>query len=207
MKKQFMLDIETTGIDPNTEVVLQIAAIEMNFSKKGFWEKGRKFEFYQHTDRHPVTEFAIAHMQDIYAHCNSVAATPVDQARQKLLDFFSDCGAKSPNVFICGWNVGIFDLPFLAHHGYLIPAKYDEGVLVGDCHYRTYEISGAIQLVANLRGRTDVNPIIKEAEKRFPAPSEGNRHNALFDCERQINILNGLIQMGHEYDAADFGFR
>lgn len=205
MKKQFMLDIETTGIDPSTEVVLQIAVIEMNFTKKGLWEKGRKFEFYQHTPRQPETEFAKTHMQEIYARCNKEPETPIQEAREMLLKFFRDCGAEPPNVYICGWNVGIFDLPFLAHHGYLMPARYDNGVLKGDCHYRTYEISGALQLMANLRGKAEVNPIIKESEKREPAPTDGNRHNAMFDCERQVNIINGLLKMGHEYVASDFG--
>ncbi len=200
-----MLDIETTGIDPKTETVLQIAVIEMNFTKNGLWDKGRTYEFYQHTPQQPETEFAKAHMKEIYARCNKTQETPVAKAREDLLDFFKQCGANSPNVFICGWNVGIFDLPFLAHHGYLVPAKYDNGVLTGDCHYRTYEISGALQLMANLRGRAEVNPIIKEAEKQFPAPAEGNRHNAMFDCERQINIVNGLLKMGHNYVASDFG--
>lgn len=205
MKKQFMLDIETTGIDPQTEVVLQIAVIEMSFTKHGFWEKGRTFEIYQHTPRQPETDFAKTHMQEIYAHCNKAPEIPISKVREQLLQFFRDCGAEPPNVYICGWNVGIFDLPFLAHHGYLVPAKYDNGVLKGDCHYRTYEISGVLQFTANLRGKVEVNPIIKEAEKQFPLPAEGNRHNAMYDCERQINILNGLLKMGHDYVASDFG--
>ena len=199
-----MLDIETTAIEPDTESVLQIALIEMTFTKNGFWEKGRRFEFYQHTPRQPETDFAKTHMKEIYAQCNKIPETPVAEVRESLLQFFQDGGVQPPNVYICGWNVGIFDLPFLAYHGYLLPAKYDNGVLTGDCHYRTYEIGGALQLTANLRGTVEVNSIIKEAEKQFPLLAGGNRHNAMYDCERQINILNGLIKLGHEYVASDY---
>jgi hypothetical protein len=191
--KIFMLDIETTGVDPLKEEILQVAMIEMNFLG-GFWEKGKSFNLFQHTDRKPTTKFALDHMKDIYEKCNNSPKLSPEQVRKKLIDFCEECGSSPPNIFFAGWNAGIFDIPFLAHHGYLVPAKYENDKLIGDCHYRVYEISGALNLVANVRGNNEINTILKEAQKMAPK-LDGNRHDALFDCERQMHILNSLILM------------
>jgi DNA polymerase III alpha subunit (gram-positive type) len=191
--KLFMLDIETTGVDPKKDEVMQIALMEMNFLG-GFWEKGKVFNFFQHTDRKPTTKFAMDHMKEIFAKCNAAPFVPASEVRQRILNFCTECGADAPNIFFAGWNAGIFDIPFLAHHGYIVPAKYENDQLVGDCHYRVYELSGALNLAANVRGTNEINAILKEAQKMGPR-LEGNRHEAVFDCERQMHIMNALIRM------------
>ena len=191
-----MLDIETTGIDPTSNTVLQIAIIEMKFTQSGYWEKGKEFNFFQHVDTEPESEFAKKHMKKLYEYCQQQPLVPAKEIRQAILDFFQSCQVEPPNIFIAGWNVGIFDLPFLTYHNCIKIAHYSRsGKMEGDCHYRTYEISGTLQFVANLYGETEVNPFLKKAEKLFPASSKGNRHDALYDCNRQIDILNGLIKL------------
>lgn len=188
-----MIDIETTGVDPRKEQVLQIALIEMNFLG-GFWEKGKSFNFFQHYPHAPSTKFAIDHMKEIYDKCNKAPSVEPAKVRQMIVDFCIECGANPPNIFFAGWNAGIFDIPFLEHHGYLVTAKYENDKLTGDSHYRIYEISGALNLVANVRGNNEINAVLKEAQKLSPK-LEGNRHDALYDCERQMHILNSLIRM------------
>ena len=192
MTKVFMLDIEASGVDPKIDEVLQIAIVEMNFSSLGTWDIGREFNFYQHTDKEPASDFAKKHLAEIYKICREKPYVKPEEVRQSILKFFSDCGAISPNIFLCGWNAGIFDLPFLSYHGYLCPAGYQEGKLQGDCHYRIYELSGALHFFANVRGTNELNPFINEALKKNPLP-KGARHDALYDCKRQIHILNGLL--------------
>jgi DNA polymerase III epsilon subunit-like protein len=194
--KQFMLDIETTGVDPAKEEVLQIAIVEINF-ENGLWSKGKVFNFFQNTEREPTSKFAKEHMQDLYKFCQNQPKVAATEVRQSIVDFCKDCGAIPPNIFFCGWNAGIFDIPFLAQHGYIVPAKYEEDRLVGDCHYRVYELSGAIQFFANLRHTNEVNPLIKESLRTVSAP-KGNKHDALYDCERQIAILNGLLTLARK---------
>ena len=190
-----MLDIETTGVDPKTEEVLQIAILEMNWNGDE-WIMGRDFNFFQHTDRKPETKFAVDHMQEIYARCNREAKIPASDVRQRILYFCKECGAEPPNIFFAGWNAGIFDIPFLEHHGYINPARYVNDKLTGDCHYRVYDLSGALQLAANIKGHNETNAMIKEAQKLAPPHKyEGSRHDALYDCERQIHLLNGLVKL------------
>lgn len=191
--KLFMIDIETSGVDPQKDEVLQIAIMEMNFHD-GYWAKGKTFNFFQHTDLKPTTKFTIEHMKEIFDRCNAAPLVPAAEVRKQILAFCKECGADAPNIFFCGWNAGIFDIPFLQHHGYLFAAKYENDQLVGDCHYRIYEISGALQLVANVRGNNEINTVLKEAQRMGPK-LEGNRHEALYDCERQMHILNALIKM------------
>ena len=194
MKKQFMLDIETTGVDPDIDDVLQIALLELNFNDD-HWEKGQHFNFFQHTDRKPESPFAKQHMLGLFERCQNTPYTSVDKVRQQILDFTKDCGAASPNVYICGWHVGIFDLSFLGQHKYFKVAQYNkDGVLEGDCHYRTYEISGALQLVANLTQTSDLNSLVRRSLEDSELP-EGQRHDALYDCERQLCIMNGLLKI------------
>ncbi len=189
-----MLDIETTGVNHKTDDVLQIALLELNFNGD-YWERGRHFNFFQHTDRQPESPFAKKCMPGLFERCRNTDPTPVNEARQQILDFTKDCGAASPNVYICGWHVGVFDLSFLSQHGYLRVAQYNsEGVLEGDCHYRTYEISGALQLVANLAKVSDLNSLVRRSLEGSQLP-EGQRHDALYDCERQLCIMNGLLKI------------
>jgi hypothetical protein len=191
--KLFMIDIETSSVDILTGEVLQIAIIEMNFLG-GYWEKGKVFNFFQHTDLEPTSKFALEHMKELFDKCKKAAFVPPAEVRKQIVKFCTDCGAQAPNIFFAGWNAGIFDIPFLAHHGYLVPAKYENDQLVGDCHYRIYEISGAIQFVANVRGNNEINAVLKEAQKMSPK-LDGAKHEAVFDCERQMHILNALIKM------------
>lgn len=192
--RMFMIDIETTGIDPDCEEILQIAAVEMTFNADGKWDSGREFNFYQHSDRKPDNDFSKKYLTELHKTCNEVDYTPEAEVRQALLDFFRECGASPPNVFLCGWNAGFFDLPFLIRKGYLVPPTWSNGKMQGDFHYRIYDLNGAIQFQANVDGKMEVNPYIKKAEGMSPK-IEGSKHDALFDCRRQINILNGLLQI------------
>lgn len=206
--KQFMIDIETTGIDPKTEDLLQIGVLELDFVH-GFWRPGRNLEINIHTDREPASEFAKQHMAALYKKCNESGwIAPPDYIRQTLLRFFTLCGAESPNVYVMGWNASNFDIPFLCHKGVLVPTKYVTGpdgkdTMVGDFHYRIYELGGAISLAADVLGVPDKerSELCKQAEAAgdmIQLP-EGKEHDALFDCYKQAKILNGLIALIGKY--------
>src|SRR5690606_3769402 len=93
MNKLFMIDIETTGVDPKTEHVMQIAMIEMTWATHE-WTMGRSFNFFQHTSQTPTTKFHQEHMKELFARCNAAPLVPAPEVRQKILDFCRECGAE-----------------------------------------------------------------------------------------------------------------
>lgn len=201
MEKHFMIDIETTGIDPKKEDLLQIGLLECDFDGS-VWHPGRSLDIIQHTDRKPESAFAKEHMAALYEECNQAPAIDTEQIRSRLLNFFRECGSEPPMVYLMGWNASNFDVPFLVHKGVIEPSFYEIGpdgkdTMRGDFHYRIYELGGAISLIANKFPTEARNALITKAkalDRRIAMP-EGKEHDALFDCYAQLKILNGLIAM------------
>lgn len=199
-KQMFMIDIETTGVDPSSEDILQIACVEMKFDANGLWKAGAELNFFQHTDKKPENEFSKKYLKNLFQTCNQVDYTKPAEVRSILLDFFRSCGSREPNNFLCGWNAAFFDLPFLTHKQYLVSPKYIEGKMIGDFHYRIYDLNGVLNFLVNIDKKVEINPLIKKVETMY-LKREGEKHDALFDCYRQIDILNGLITMAREEKA------
>lgn len=202
MEKHFMIDIETTGIDPVTEDLLQVGVLEVDFVN-GLWKPGRSLEFEQYTSRTPKSSFAKEHMSALYARCRETPYIPPYSARILLLTFFENCGVSAPDIYCMGWNAAGFDLPFLFYNNFLKPSSYVQApdgkdVRVGDVHYRVYEMAGALALAENVLRVTDRKELLKSAEaagfSTVELPS-GKEHDALYDCYKQVLILNGLIQL------------
>src|SRR5690606_39907279 len=92
--------------------------------------------------------------------------------------------------------------PFLVAKGCLHPSKYETGpdgkdVRVGDFHYRIYELGGAVSLAQNVLGYSDRQALTEAAREAYPELElpEGKEHDAIYDCYRQLRMLNGLIRM------------
>lgn len=207
MQKHFMLDIETTGIQPDQHDLLQIGCLEVDFDPKTrLWKSGKWIELLVHSDKKPQSEFAKENMAALYDRCNKAEYQPASYYRGALTSFFAVCGAKAPNVFIMGWNASNFDLPFLQHKGILRPSgyvtEYGKDRQVGDTHYRVYEIAGAIGLALNVTGM-ERETLLDEALKLGLASGvklpEGKDHDALYDCYKQLAQLNGLIEIMRNY--------
>jgi hypothetical protein len=202
MEKHFMIDIETTGIDPAKEDLLQVGVLELDF-KEGYWWPGKSLEITQHTGRQPVTAFAKKHMTALYEKCRNQPWLSPELFRENLLQFFRECGANPPDVYLMGWNASNFDIPFLMHHRVLVPSTYQQNAdgtetRVGDFHYRIYELGGAVSLAQNVLGygedRTGLLNVAKESMTETHLPA-GKEHDALYDCYAQVRLLNGLIRM------------
>lgn len=201
MEKHFMLDIETTGIDPAKEDLLQIGILECDFTKEGYWQPGRSFELLQGSGRQPENEFAKKFMAPLYKRCNQAPYQIPADIRYQIKKFFNECGAIAPNVYLMGWNASNFDIPFLCHHGILKPNYYEtsydgKDIMRGDFHYRVYEIGGSVSLAQNVMQKQDRKLFLEEVQslpQRFALPAQREQHDALFDCYKQLHLLNGLI--------------
>lgn len=202
MKPHFMLDIETTGIDPNKEDLLQIGVLALSY-EDGFWRPGKILQIEQGCERQPESEFAKIHMKDLYARCNDLPFQSPSALRAQVTSFFKESGASGvKDTFLMGWNASNFDAPFLVNKGVLVPSTYETGpdgkdIMVGDFHYQIYEMGGAISLAMNVLGRSDRKEFIEAAYAAYPEIEmpAGKQHDALYDCYRQTRTLNGLIRL------------
>lgn len=200
MEKHFMIDIETTGIDPEKEDLLQIGVLELDFTN-GFWIPGRSIEILQHSRAQPMSEFAKKHMASLYARCNEAPWLSPGTIRLSLISFFESCGITPPGIYMMGWNASNFDLPFLFHHKCLIPSYYAQDasgkdIQMGDTHYRVYEIGGAVSLAQNALGYEERKGVIEDAKLEYELDLPvGKEHDAIWDCYNQTKLLNGLIRL------------
>lgn len=208
MKQMFMIDIESTGVDIKKDSVLQIAIVEMNKIGNGTYRSGRFYETVLPYSGEPISKFAKENMAGIYIQANRLfnqrGNIPPEVVRGDIKAFLKSCDAEDKPVF-CGWNVSNFDLAMLVQKGFLKAPGYltinDSDTPVGDFDYRVYEMGGIVHFLVDVLN-IDKKELLTKAEEigRYFDPSVVNirvkdrsRHDALFDCVRQISILNGLL--------------
>jgi hypothetical protein len=197
--KHFMLDIESTGPHPE-DSALQVGLVEVDYDGVR-WCPGRELEFALHHPGQPETAFAKKKLRALYTRCNAEPPQTVEAYRAKMLDFFRECGVTGQEVRIMGMNAAMMDVPLLNHHrllerpGYLQIPGEDREVAVGDHHYRVYEIVGALSFAANLLGIGSSE--VKDRAWALAGSDSipGEVHDAIYDCHRQIRLLNGALQL------------
>lgn len=201
MKKHFMLDIETTGVDIAADDILQIAILEATWNGD-YWEAGNRFERFVHSTKKPENAFAKAHMEGIYAIANRQPECDSAVIRADILQFFRRCGETPPDIFMMGKNVGSFDLPFMVAKEFLKPSGYAADSIgqehrTGDFHYRSYDVTSARAVTANIL-RCDLSRVKERMQLyKTPNPIQSKAHDALWDCYDQLDELNALIRLVH----------
>lgn len=201
----FMVDIESTGVNIKNDSVLEIGVVACRF-RNAYWEPlFPNFRAVLPFQGEPASAFAKEHMAALYAECNALDQEGRDylevvrETRVKLLVFFESFGKFKRNVTLGGWNAASFDIPMLHEKGFLIPPGYVtvDGVdqEVGDHNYRYYEIGGAVSVVADANEwpRDHVIEVAKYRGSQVTQEYPGKPHDALYDCYKQLAILNGLI--------------
>ena len=206
MKKHFMIDIETTGTNKKTDDVLEIGIVPIQLNDDGFWEPFfKELHLILYSKRQPENVFAKEHMSDLYKKCNEVSPANNYYWASRLIRQFIHNTMLQPNEpkFFMGWNASNFDVEFLIQKEILKPSTYvkvgDKEVLQGDAHYRIYEQTGALNLMLNATGFSK-KTIFALGEDLIPEDikvelPEGKKHDALYDCFNQINMMNGLIAL------------
>lgn len=206
----YMVDIETTGTNKETDDILEIAMVPVQFLD-GYWvPTGSTFHRKLFSDRQPETQFAKKHMAKLYEECN--ALNPNDHgiiSTYTHIRAYLHQNAHTDVIhqeckYFMGWNASNFDLEFLFKKNLMRPSYYVEidgkEVLKGDAHYRVYEQTGSIEFLVDVTGM-DRKLLLSLAEAMIPADvkltlPEGKQHDALYDCYSQINMMNGLIALG-----------
>lgn len=206
----FMIDIETTGVNRETDDILQVGCLMLDQGEDGYFNpRSEVFEFTLHTNRQPENAFAKKHMSELYKKCNE---TPEDKNLNTLslalrtfihgdLSVAVSWPHHTPKLFI-GWNASNFDLPFLFDHKVLTPSYYvpkgDKEELAGDAHYRIYEQTGSVQLISDMTGldRKTIEVLAMDLNPTNIKLPKGKEHDALYDCYKQTIMQNGLIKIG-----------
>lgn len=193
-KRMFMIDIESTGVDIILDDILEIAIVQMDWVA-GYWSPGVHYQTYVHCSKEPESEFAKKHMVEVYRQANRAEKRPARYIRNEIVDFLDIvCHRKGHDVIFCGWNLQ-FDLGMLHQNNMLQRPGIVNDLNVGDHHYRTYEMSGAISLACDVTGLSRED-LIAEAAQAYPMDlPDGKEHQALFDCYKQIKTLNGVIRL------------
>lgn len=193
-KKHFMIDIETTGVSFEKDEILQLAVLEVDYdAKRRQWVPGRSLEMFFGIDHGPLTDFAKENQAALYAQCQTGPVHTRAAARPELLSFFKSCGAEGRAVFLMGLNAAGFDVQMCHAKGVLVPPGYGlDGSLVGDHHYRVYEITGALEFAADAMGIE--RSVIHHLTPTLVLPGR-TAHDALYDCYQQLNLLNTALQM------------
>ncbi len=205
MENHYMIDIEATGVDKEKDEILEVGLVEIKYIKPYWHPTGRKFHRILHYGGEPETVFAKEHMVDLYNTCNAqddmveYSSVSID-----LKEFIHPEGIVNPiPKFFMGWNASNFDIPFMFAKYMLEPSYYvkvseTEEILKGDVNYRVYEQTGALNYVINMTGldREAVKILANTLDPTGMELPEGKEHGAIYDCYKQIKMLNGLIKIG-----------
>ena len=198
-----MIDIETTGVNREKDSILEVALVEIEMVDKYWRPTWREFHMTLHYAGSPENEFAKKHMSELYKKCNETDKREnYSSLRHDLQKYIHADGEINTPKFFMGWNASNFDLPFIFEKKILNPSHYDQvngkEELRGDVHYRIYEQTGALNLLVNMTGLS--RSLVQDlAEELNPVPlklPKGKQHDALVDCYSQINMMNGLIEIG-----------
>lgn len=214
-ENHFMVDIETTGVNKESDEILEVGVVEIEY-KYPFWiPTGRVYHRVLHYAGQPETPFAKQHMKELYKKCNETDPSSNYELLSRELKLFIhnrvaprppalSLSGEVPKLFM-GWNASNFDIPFLFIKNILTPSYYEtqpdgKEKLMGDVHYRIYEQTGSVQIISDMSG-LDRKTLERLAPDINPVPvalPEGKSHDALYDCYSQINMQNGLIQIGRK---------
>jgi len=181
--KYFMLDIETMGLDPEKDDIIQIGILEVN-EVGDYYIPGRAYSRTLHTSQKPNDFIAKMH-HDLLPTCNRTPMVQPSVVRNEILKFFNSCGFVGP-AMLMGQNLMSLDIPFMRAKAILMK---------GDFHYRVFELMPIARVVAKLLN-VDVQTVYKMAGEAYPEiEPQGKKHQALYDCYNQLKSLNGMIRL------------
>jgi hypothetical protein len=201
---KFMIDIETTGIDPETNDLLQIGIVAVRFARDGYWHKGNSFQTFHHTDMVPQSEFAKEHMAELFEQCRKQPLAKPETIRGEIIDFCYKEIGRPAMIHFMGWNAGIFDLPFLVNKSILWPPGYEtvngKDKKIGDFHYHVYDLNGSLDLLKNVLMEDSSKKVqdyldTLKGYPKYELPKDTKEHDAVFDCINQLNTLNAAISV------------
>lgn len=190
--KYYMIDIESMGTDFKNDDIIQIGILEC-VKNGNLYTPGRSYQRNLFTDQTPKNEWIANTHKNLLPICQKLDyASPVE-IRADILAFFQQCGEMGA-VNVMGLNATNFDIPYMVTKGYLVAPQDGRP---GDYSYRIYELRGAYALakdILNLSDDKELFELTSSMPSSFMLPS-GQKHEALYDCYKQLQTLNGILSV------------
>lgn len=180
-----MLDIETMGLDPVVDDVIEIGILEVN-EVNGYYQPGRTYNRVLFTSQKPKDTWIANTHKELLEISRRTPMVDTSTVRKEILAFFKECGvSKTPELM--GLNLMSLDVPFLIAKGILKER--------GDYHYRICELRGSYVFAASAL-KLNLDTLFKKAQDAYPEIQYDNKaHRALPDCYNQLKTLNGMLRL------------
>lgn len=175
MSHLLFLDLETTGLDPDRDQILEIALIVVDADTLEDCFRFHRVVAYELQDTNLVSSVVLK-MHDstgLWRDCASLDATPLPEAMSDLAMVLRQYGRSD---MLVGRNVGTFDRVFLERN---CPG------ITKSLSHRNFDITTLLYATHRLAGE----PI--EFEKN-PMP-----HRAMNDCETDLEIVREYASNGY----------
>lgn len=163
MKNKIIFDIETTGLDPSKDKIIQISAVKFDtkFNVINDFDKFIKVDF-------ELSEFTknLTHITDETLALNGVSE---NQAFDEFNEFIKDADV------LMGHNVKKFDLNFIQKH----------------VDYTKFSILDTLELSRRYSktNKHSMNHLIQF----YNIDNCGNEHNALNDCYYELELFKKIL--------------
>lgn len=165
MKNKIMFDIETTGLDPSKDKIIQLSAIKFDtkFNVIEVFDKLIKVDFELDTFTTNLTGITDSDLSNF--------GLKEEDAFKQFNEFINDCD------LLIGHNIKKFDLNFIN--------KYVD--------YKNFNILDTLELSRkhSKTNKHNMNHLIKFYE----LPSHGSEHDALNDCYYELELFKELVNI------------
>lgn len=170
------VDVETTGLDPNKDALLEVACLVTNTDLEILDERGfERVVLYSPDTAQELRDHAVPYVQDMH-DCTGLwdhlpFGTPLHEIDQQMHSYLSDFSAK-PRVLRLAGNSVRLDLNFLEAQ---LPLTYSH------LHYRSVDVT-AVNSVVSWWGR----PVQDHKKKE---------HTAMSDIRESIEELRSIREV------------
>lgn len=220
MNDIFVLDIETTGTDLSTDHVLEIGIVHAKKMEAGqFFLPKSVFRAVLPSDKKPSSWAAAYPGQvELYRQCNEFYVDDEHRlgfngAVSGLVEeFLRDCGVNSP--MFSGLNIVGFDIAFLLRDGFLKRGSFNyrawclTPIIETICHINGIDSQNSKErekVTSYLEKNTPVDLVVAGANLVVAGATEWWEHTALYDCQKELRMLNSVIAMAHAIPKLSLG--
>ena len=175
-----MIDCEMTGVLPNKDKLLQVAALKLERVKNQYRQVGEPFLKFLAYDGRPENEFQKQYLTHVFDECNKSDLTPA-RLKTELHGWLGSYLNKATPVGDCVPT----DIAFLAANDCIDLSHFkNDQPVPGTFHYEYFDMNAPKEIARVKMGGKFETPNLDE-----------NIHDALVDCENQLKELNHILEI------------